>query len=271
MMLTASPRDGRRDRSAEREELRDRLLLRRYAESRDPQLRATLVQRFMPMARHLALRVAHGPEPLDDLVQVASIGLIKAIDRYDPARGASFASFAVPTIHGELQRWFRDRTWAVRPPRDLQELVLAVDRVSADLTAQLDRSPTVPELATALGVPEADVLEALLAGESRRLPSLDAPSGGDEELVLLDRIGRADPELAAAEQRVQLARITRVLNARERQIVRLRFRDDLTQREIGERIGLSQMHVSRLLRRALDKLRDASAADAADAGAPQAA
>ncbi|HEU4974832.1 MAG TPA: SigB/SigF/SigG family RNA polymerase sigma factor [Baekduia sp.] len=263
MRTRALDRHRHREPGHEGTELRDRLLLRRYAQTRDPELRATLAERFLPMARHLALRVARGPEPLDDLVQVASIGLLKALDRYDPSRGTAFSSFAVPTIHGELQRYFRDRTWAVRPPRDLQELTLRMQRVSAELAARLDRSPTVAELADALGVQEADVLEAMQAAGSRSLPSLDAPvAGSDQQVALQDCIGRTDPALAVAEHRAELSRIQSVLTERERRIVRMRFQLDLTQRQIAERVGLSQMHVSRLLRQALEKLRQRSLAGA---------
>lgn len=254
-----APRDRHRITGRASDEVRDRVLLRRYAETRDPVLRDTLAERFLPMARHLALRVARGSEPLDDLVQVACVGLLKALDRYDPTRGAAFSSFATPTIHGELQRYFRDRTWAVRPPRDLQELTLRVQRAKDDLTTRLDRSPTVGDVAAALGVEDAEVLEALHAARARSIPSLDGPAGGgDPDSALHDLIGAADPNFAVAEARAELDRVLRVLTPRERLIVRLRFESDLTQKEIGRHVGLSQMHISRILRAALQKLHDAA-------------
>src|SRR6476661_8886661 len=142
---------------------RDELLLTAFARRPDPQLRAALVERYLPLARSIARRYARGSEPLDDLVQVASVGLLKALDRFDPARGIAFSSFAVPTIAGELRRYFRDRTWTVRPPRDLQERALAVDKITEELTNRLGRSPTVRQIGQALELPDEDVLEAMEA------------------------------------------------------------------------------------------------------------
>ena len=222
----------------------------------DRRAREELVERFMPLARSLARRYQSGGEPMDDLVQVASLGLLKAIDRFDPASGNAFSSYAVPTITGELKRHFRDRTWMVRPPRDLQELTLRVQHATGELTAQLDRSPTVAELATSVGCDEEQILEALQAGRGRTVTSLQSPLGADEAGVTLqDTLGCDEDGYAGAESRATVAQLESALTARSREIVRLRFEEDLTQAEIGTLMGISQMQVSRLLRQALTTLR----------------
>jgi RNA polymerase sigma-B factor len=237
-------------------ERRDDVLLAAFAERPDPQLRAALVERYLPLARSIARRYARGAEPLDDLVQVASLGLLKALDRYDPERGVAFSSYAVPTIAGEVRRYFRDRTWAVRPPRDLQERALAVEKVSEELTNRLGRSPTVRQIGQALELPDEDVLESMQALRAGTATSLSVPrgSGEDGDQTLQDTIGRDEVGFAAAEHRVVYEQLARALNERERRVLELRFSEDLTQEEIGRRIGVSQMQVSRLLRQALAKL-----------------
>ena len=242
---------------AESQEYERNLLVRYHLEG-DLGAREELVRRFMPFVRDLALRYTYTDEPLDDLVQVGAVGLLKAIDRYAPGRGSKFTSYAAPTILGELKRHFRDRGWALHVPRDLQERALAVGREREELTSRLGRSPTVRELAGSLDWPIEHVLEAVEAAGSYDATSLDAPvSTGDEESgALLDLIGSDDRHFALVESRDAIAEGWRELSAIEQEVVRLRFTEDLTQREIGERVGYSQMHVSRLLRRALERLDD---------------
>jgi RNA polymerase sigma-B factor len=195
-------------------------------------------------------------------VQVASLALLKAIDRYDPTQHAAFSSFAVPTIAGELKRHFRDRTWMVRPPRGLQELTLRVEHAVSRLLGDLDRAPTVSELATALGSDEEQILEALQARASRSALSLQAPrSGGDddEQQALQDTLGSPDEGFALAESRVLLHGLMSGLSGRSREMLRLRFEQDLTQTEIGERMGVSQMQISRHIRQALTQMRATAA------------
>jgi RNA polymerase sigma-B factor len=234
----------------------DAQLLSRYAETRDPRLRAALVERFMPLARSIAKRYRKAEEPFDDLLQVASLGLLKAIDRFDPERGIAFSSFAVPTIVGELRRHFRDRCWSVRPPRELQERALEVDKARAELTSRLGRAPSVREIGQALELDDERVLEALQAQQGMRATSLDAPRPGveDPETTLGDATGDLDPELDRAEHRATLARLFDRLDEREQRVLRLRFEEDMTQEQIGRLVGVSQMQVSRIIRGALAKL-----------------
>jgi RNA polymerase sigma-B factor len=236
----------------------DEALLAAFAERPDPQLREALVERYLPLARSIARRYARGSEPLDDLVQVASVGLLKALDRYDPERGVAFSSYAVPTIAGELRRYFRDRTWAVRPPRDLQERALAVERTTAELTNRLGTSPTVRQIGQALELEDEDVLEAMQALRAGTATSLSAPRGSDDEgdHTLADTIGSEEEGFALAEHRVVYQQLAHTLTARERRVLELRFGDDLTQEQIGRQVGVSQMQVSRILRQALAKLED---------------
>ncbi|HWH94133.1 MAG TPA: SigB/SigF/SigG family RNA polymerase sigma factor [Baekduia sp.] len=235
-------------------------MLRRYARTRDPSLRDQLVRRYLPLARYAASQYRRGSEPFDDLLQVASVGLLKAIDRYDPVRGTAFSSYALPTMSGELRRHFRDRSWAVRPPRDLQEQAIAVEKAAEALSRELGRSPTVEELADRADLDVEEVLEAREALTARMSTSLSSPVRGqdDDELDLGSRLGHEDDGFVAAENRATLASLSRVLTAREREIVRLRFAEDMTQAEIGKIVGLSQMHVSRVLRAAIEKLRSAA-------------
>jgi RNA polymerase sigma-B factor len=237
--------------------LQERALFERYVRLRHPHTRSTLIERYLPLARSVARRYEHPGEPLEDLVQVASLALIKAVDRFEPARGHAFTSFAVPTIVGELKRYLRDRTWIVRPPRGLQELALRVDRAMSELAHQLDRPPTVSELARAVGLDDEHVVEALLARSGRSALSLQAAGTEDDSSSRLeDELGADDGDYELAETRVTLHRMLALLPAREREVLRLRFQEDMTQGEIGARIGVSQMQVSRIIRGATARLRE---------------
>lgn len=229
-----------------------------YAKTRDPALRDELVAAHLGLAQYLARRFANRGEPLDDLVQVASVGLIKALDRFDPALGAEFSTYATQTIVGELKRHFRDKGWAIRAPRRMQELYSSLVKVVGDLSQQLGRSPTISELANELSVSEEEVLEALEAGQAYRSASLDAPGATEEGEALGTRLGHEDPLLEEAERRATLSPLLAKLAPRERLIVQLRFFDGLTQSEIARRLGISQMHVSRLLARSVAELRSAA-------------
>jgi RNA polymerase sigma-B factor len=239
---------------------RDDHRLARFARQPDPQLRRELVERYMPLARFAASAFAKGSEPFDDLLQVASIGLLKAIDRFDPDNGAAFSSYALPTMHGELRRHFRDRSWAVRPPRDLQEQALLVERAISDLQGRWRRTPTVEEVADHVELAPSTVLEAREALAARHASSLSQDVEPDGAAAEIDRRhGTIEEGYGRVEHRATLDALTaRALTRRERQVVRLRFEHDLTQSEIGTIIGLSQMHVSRVLRGAIDKLRRAA-------------
>jgi RNA polymerase sigma-B factor len=246
------------DRSARTRE--DRRLLERYHNEGDQAAREALVERFLPLARQLARRYQRGSEPLDDLIQVASLGLLKAIDRFEPDRPTAFSSFAVPTILGELKRHFRDRGWSVRVPRDLQELAVRVERVGEDLTRELGRAPTPGEIADQIGVTTEQVLEAREAAGAYRAISLDRPRDEEDEndAGMADSMGIEDPGFGLAEDAATVERLMGVLGEREREVLRLRFVEDLTQSEIGARVGVSQMHVSRLIRQAVERLREAA-------------
>jgi RNA polymerase sigma-B factor len=244
---------GRRDRAARSRE--DRRLLERYHNDGDLTAREALVERFLPLARQLARRYQRGSEPLDDLVQVASLGLLKAIDRFEPDRPTAFSSFAVPTILGELKRHFRDRGWSVRVPRDLQEMSVRVERVADDMARQLGRAPTPAEIAEQIGITTERVLEAREAAGAYRAVSLDRPRDDDDDEVA-EVFGAEDPGFGLAEDAATVERLMSVLSDREREVLRLRFAEDLTQSEIGARVGVSQMHVSRLIRQAVARLRD---------------
>jgi RNA polymerase sigma-B factor len=222
----------------------------------DHRARNELIERYMPLARSLALRYRRASEPLDDLIQVASVGLVKAVDRWDPDRGLAFSSYAVPTILGELRRYFRDSTWDVRPARDLQELCLAVEEAREALWIDLGHSPTVGELAAHLRRTPEEVMEALQASEARSVRSLDAPVHEEEgdSASAGELIGDDDPEFERVEAGVTIERLTGVLDERAQEILRLRFSEDLLQSEIAERVGCSQMHVSRIIRSSLERL-----------------
>ena len=225
--------------------------LRRRGDSR---ARSELAERYLPLARSLALRYRHTQEPIEDLMQVASVGLVKAIDRWDPERGTAFVSFAVPTIRGELRRYFRDCTWIVRPPRALQELALQVIRVRNQLWTAQGREPTVAELAAALGRPREEIVDAVAAAEGRHPVSLDAPAADGDGSAHLDLRGDTDAALAAVNDRLLADHLVRSLDSRARAVLRMRFELDLRQWEIADRVGVSQMHVSRILRDSLATL-----------------
>ncbi|MBA2629745.1 MAG: SigB/SigF/SigG family RNA polymerase sigma factor [Thermoleophilaceae bacterium] len=240
----------------------DHRLLVRYHEQGDLAAREELVERLMPLARDLAMRYSYTDEPFEDLLQVASLGLLKAIDRFEPGRGTKFTSYAAPTMLGELKRHFRDKGWALHVPRDLQERSLAVSRTTEFLSKELGRSPKAREVAGAIGCTVEQVLEAREAAASYEASSLDAPSSREdaEGAALVEVLGEEDRSFELVDSRQAIATTWRELPDLERRVVELRFMHDLTQREIGERIGYSQMHVSRLLRRALGRLEQAAAA-----------
>jgi RNA polymerase sigma-B factor len=221
----------------------------------DARARDQLVERFLPLARSIARRYQRSEEPWEDLMQVAAMGLVKAVDGFDTGRGVAFSSYAVPTIAGELKRYFRDRTWMVRPPRDLQELTMRLECATKELSQQLDRAPTVRELADHLEVNDEHVLEALHARAGRGAVSFTAPIGDDGH-CLQDTLGAADDAYELADTRVAVDGMLRGLTPRMREILRLRFEEDLTQAEIGAVFGVSQMQISRLIRQALKHLRD---------------
>jgi RNA polymerase sigma-B factor len=243
----------------------DRRLFDRYLDEQDPTGRNAIVERFLPLARQLAARYQRPEEPFDDVFQVACVGLVKAVDRFDVERGVAFSSYAVPTITGEIKRHFRDRAWSVRVPRDLQDLALRVERVIGDLTRDLGRQPSVDEVASVTDTEPEDVLEAMQASSAYRATSLDMPrAGGEDEpgATLGDTVGVVEDGYGRAEQRAMLDDLMSSLTAREREVVWLRFEHDLTQAAIGERIGVSQMQVSRVLRQAIAKLRVLARAEA---------
>jgi RNA polymerase sigma-B factor len=239
-------------------------LLRRYAENRDPAVRETLVRRFLPLARSLALRYRGSSEDLEDLIQVASLGLVKALDGFDPERGDSFVAYAAPTILGELRRHFRDRVWDVRLPRGLQERTMAVNQVAGELSDEIGRTPTVSQIAERLGLDQEDVSEALQADEARRTLSLEVPRsrGEEESTTIIETMGETESGYDTVE--AQLAAEGAPLDERERLVLSLRFHEGLNQYEIGARVGISQMQVSRIMRRALRKLLAAVQAKAGD-------
>jgi RNA polymerase sigma-B factor len=220
-------------------------------------VRHQLVAIHQPLVEHLARRFRNRGEPYDDLVQVATIGLIKAVDRYDPERGVEFSTYATPTIVGEIKRWFRDKGWAVRVPRRLQELRLEIGSATASLTQELGRSPTVAELAERIGAGEDEVLEGLESAAAYSTLSLDAPDGSDADgPSVLDMLGVEDEALEGVENREALKPLLAGLPERERRILLLRFFAGMTQSQIAIEVGISQMHVSRLLARTLVKLRE---------------
>ena len=242
-------------------------LLREYAVEARPDLEEELVRRYTPLARSLAMRYRGGVERDDDLTQVASLALVKALRGYDPARGSSFKAYAAPTILGELRRHFRDHSWRLHMPRSLQEGSLAVERASDELADQRGASPTVAQIAERTGLEEERVLDVLQARESQRSVSLDAPVRRDEQeaVAIVDTIGREEPGFDAVEAQLAIDRCA-ALEERERVAIELRFRHDLNQYEIAEQLGVSQMQVSRLLRRGLAKLLEAVQGDEAPEG-----
>jgi RNA polymerase sigma-B factor len=248
-----SRREDRRTRSSY-----ERELLVRYQRTRDPALREQLITRFLPLARAIAQRFAADAATREDLDQVAAIGLINALDRFDASRGAAFTTFAVPTIAGEVKRYLRDRTWSVRPPRGLQDLALRVAAARTELTEKLHRSPTATELGALIGVPADDVLEAIHAHQARSAASLQAPSSpsGADVGRLEETLGREEEAYEAAERRVLVDGLLRNVCLRDRRVLRMCFELDMTQTEIASVVGVSQMQVSRILRKALRRLHD---------------
>jgi RNA polymerase sigma-B factor len=235
----------------------DKILLRKYHEEGDLHAREKLIEQYMSLVRSLARRYSYRGEQLEDLVQIGAIGLIKAIDRFDLERGVELTTYATPNIIGEIKRHFRDKGWSVRVPRGLQELNVQLSRLMEQLTVQLGRSPTIAELAKASGSPEEDVLEALESGRAYSSLSLSSGGGGDgeEDLDPLESIGTEEHQYEVSEDRAVLAPGFKALDERERKILQLRFFDGLTQSQIAQQVGISQMHVSRLIRRSLEKIR----------------
>jgi RNA polymerase sigma-B factor len=236
--------------------LPDARLLHTHHQDHDVVVRDELVRRFMPFARRLALRYVHSHESLDDLVQVANLGLLSALERFEPGRGRSFTAYAAPTIQGELKRHFRDKTWSLHVPRDLKERALASSRHRERLSGELGRTPTVDELADALRCTVEQTIEALDAADNYRPQSLDAPSGRDDDewMPLLESLGDTDEGFELAEDRERLADGWKTLTDTERQILGLRLVHGLAQRDISQRLGCSQMHVSRLLNKSIRRL-----------------
>ena len=266
------PRETAEDRDLEREapeeeveegraSVRDAAtpeLFQKYQRTRDPEVREQLILAHSSLVRYLARKFANRGEPVEDLIQVGMIGLMNAIDRFDPSRGIRFATYATPTIMGEIRRYFRDRGWAVKVPRRLQELSLATSKVVDELTQELERTPTVVEIASRLGVTEEQALEAMELGDLYELPSLDGELGSDSEEsrgVLADYVGWEDEEIERFEWRARLAQALRELPPKQRRIIELRFFGNLSQMEVARRLKISQMHVSRLQHRALQQLR----------------
>jgi RNA polymerase sigma-B factor len=237
----------------------DQYLLRRYRLHGDREARQKLITMYLPLVRSLARRYASRGEQFDDLVQVGAIGLIKAIDRFDLERGVELTTYATPNIVGEIKRYFRDKGWSVRVPRGLQELNIRINKLIDELVPKLQRSPTVNEIAEAAGVTPADVLEALETSQAYNSVSLQASPGGDsdsDEGGLIDYLGAEERAYDMMEDRTTLAPGFAKLDKRERYILHLRFFEGLTQSQIAARVGISQMHVSRLIRRSLEKLRE---------------
>jgi RNA polymerase sigma-B factor len=241
----------------------DKILLRRYHEDGDLQAREQLIEQYMSLVRSLARRYSYRGEQLEDLVQIGAIGLIKAIDRFDLGRGVELTTYATPNIIGEIKRHFRDKGWSVRVPRGLQELNVQLSRLVEQLTVQLSRSPTIPELAKAAGVEEEEVLEALESGRAYTSLSLSVGGGGgdDDDLDPLESLGTEEHQYEVSEDRAVLAPGFKALDERERRILQLRFFEGLTQSQIAQQVGISQMHVSRLIRRSLEKIRETIAED----------
>jgi RNA polymerase sigma-B factor len=237
------------------------VLFERWQEQGDQAARAELIRRFMPLARKLARRYTGAHEPFDDLLQVATVGLVKAVDGFDRSRGSAFSSYAVPTIVGELKRYFRDLGWSVHVPRGAQELALRVENAQQELVGRLGRGPTVNELAEYLELSIEDVVDALEAAAGHHSVSLDTPREGAEgdAGTLADLFGAEDGRFELVEASLTIARAARYLSFRERRVLELRFAGDLTQTQIAAEVGVSQMQVSRILRTALEKLRDLTA------------
>ncbi|MET8119414.1 RNA polymerase sigma factor SigF [Micromonospora sp. NPDC005189] len=248
-------RVGQRSSDQSPDDLLAALAATQSEDPRRPALRDRAIEAWLPLARHLARRYAGRGASDDDLTQTASVGLIKAVDNFDPSRGVDFTGYAIPTIIGEIKRYFRDRTWSVRVPRRLQELRLSISAANSALTQTLGRSPTVADVASYLDLSEETVLEGLEGARAYRATSLSTPTGADGNRELGDTLGGDDHEFDLVEIRVALGPALATLPEREREILSLRFHGNLTQTQIAERIGVSQMHVSRLITRSLATLR----------------
>jgi len=255
--MRPNPRPADAEQRFDRERTRQRLA--EFAQTREAQLRDELVVAHLNLVRYLAMKFANRGEPLDDLIQVGTLGLIKAIDRFDPSRGVEFTTYATPTVIGEIKRYFRDKGWAVKVPRRLQELNLAVNRAVENLSVELGRAATVADLARRLGATDEEIIEAQELGQAYNLLSLDsefAAEGEAKSATLMDYVGASDSELDLLEDKANLERAFGVLDGRERIIVYLRYYQGVSQSEIAKRLNVSQMHVSRLQARALTKLKD---------------
>ncbi|MDQ6779964.1 MAG: SigB/SigF/SigG family RNA polymerase sigma factor [Candidatus Eremiobacteraeota bacterium] len=251
----AATSDGLEERF-DREKTRE--LFGVFSQTRDPKIREELVVAHLNLVRYLAVRFANRGEALDDLIQVGTVGLIKAIDRFDTGRGVEFTTYATPTIIGEIKRYFRDKGWAVRVPRRLQELNLAVNRAVESVSVELGRAATVSDLAQRLGATDEEIIEAQELGQAYNLLSLDSElsvDGDAKATTLLDYLGREDSELALLEDKANLEPAFTILDRRERIIIYLRFYENMSQTEVAKRLNVSQMHISRLQQRALDKLK----------------
>jgi RNA polymerase sigma-B factor len=247
---------SRRPVGSDRGREQDRELLRRYHEGGDTGAREELIQRHLPLVRSLARRYAGRGEALEDIEQVGAIGLIKAIDRFELAREVSLATYATPNLVGEIKRHFRDKGWAIRVPRALQELNASMSGAIEQLTVRLSRSPSIAEIAEELKTTPEEVLEALEVGSAYSTVSLSGAPGGEEELDPLETIGEEDEGFQRSEDRAALAPALQRLPPREREILRMRFEEGLPQTQIAQRVGLSQMHVSRLIRKSLVEMRE---------------
>jgi RNA polymerase sigma-B factor len=245
-------------------------LFRRWRKQQDRHARDLLIERFLPLARKLAHRYRGAHEPYEDLLQVASLGLVKAVDRFEPDRGTAFSSFAVPTILGELKRYFRDLGWSVHVPRGAQERALKVEEAEQKLTTQRGRPPTVPELAQYLELSTEEVLDALETAGAHHAVSLDAPHSDEdgESTTLAASFGQCDERYELIEDGLTISSVARQLPLNEREVLELRFVEDMTQTQIAERIGVSQMQVSRILRHALSRMSELAHAEPSGAPAP---
>jgi RNA polymerase sigma-B factor len=248
--------NSRRAVNSERAREEDRALLRRYHHEGDTSAREQLIARHLPLVRSLARRYAGRGEALEDIEQVGAIGLIKAIDRFELEREVSLATYATPNVVGEIKRHFRDKGWAIRVPRALQELNASMSGAIERLTVKLSRSPSIAEIAAELETTPEQVLEALEVGSAYSTVSLSGAPGGDEELDPLETIGEEDEGFQRSEDRAALAPALQRLPPREREILRMRFEEGLPQTQIAQRVGLSQMHVSRLIRKSLAEMRE---------------
>jgi RNA polymerase sigma-B factor len=254
---------GTRERVERRERLESAELFRLWRKFQDRQARDQLIERFLPLARKLAHRYRGAHEPYEDLLQVASLGLVKAVERFEPDRGTAFSSFAVPTILGELKRYFRDLGWSVHVPRGAQERALKVEEAEQKLTTRRGRPPTVPELAEYLELGIEDVLDALETAGAHHAVSLDAPHSDEdgESTTLAASFGQCDERYELIEDGLTISSVARQLPLNEREVLELRFVEDMTQTQIAERIGVSQMQVSRILRHALSRMSELAHAE----------